>query len=147
LIFVIVIIGILAAVAIPKLAATRDDAKIAEMIANSRTVLGDLSAYYTAQGSTAWTDVNGTVASATNVNLLGSDCLPQDANATELSPNDFYLCNGTAQCLQFNTQDAGILTISDGSDTTDVVCEGVQTDSAMITIKKAHQFGGSRVQR
>jgi general secretion pathway protein G len=56
LIFVIVIIGILAAVAIPKLAATRDDAKITEIIANTRTALGDLGSYYTSQGATVWND-------------------------------------------------------------------------------------------
>ncbi|MDQ1325112.1 MAG: hypothetical protein QG564_236, partial [Campylobacterota bacterium] len=54
LIFVIVIIGILAAVAIPKLAATRDDAKVANIIANTRTAYGDMSSFYTSQGSTVW---------------------------------------------------------------------------------------------
>jgi len=51
LIFVIVILGILAAVAIPKLAATRDDAKLTKEAANARTCLTDVQAYYTAQGS------------------------------------------------------------------------------------------------
>jgi type II secretory pathway pseudopilin PulG len=51
LIFVIVIIGILAAVAIPKLAATRDDAQNAKACANISTCLGDLAATYTAQGA------------------------------------------------------------------------------------------------
>lgn len=37
LIFVIVILGILAAVAVPKLAATRDDAKQSTLIANAKT--------------------------------------------------------------------------------------------------------------
>jgi len=51
LIFVIVIIGILAAVAIPKLAATRDDAKLTQEIANARTCLSDVTAYYQANGN------------------------------------------------------------------------------------------------
>ena len=50
LIFVIVIIGILAAVAIPKLAATRDDAKISAEIASLRQVVDNLGAEYTATG-------------------------------------------------------------------------------------------------
>ena len=49
LIFVIVIIGILAAVAIPKLAATRDDAKISAEIASVKQVLDNLGAEYTSQ--------------------------------------------------------------------------------------------------
>ena len=51
LIFVIVIIGILAAVAIPKLAATRDDAQNAKDCQNVVTCLTDLSSSYTATGA------------------------------------------------------------------------------------------------
>ena len=51
LIFVIVIIGILAAVAIPKLAATRDDAQDAKLCANIKTCVNDFGAGYTAIGS------------------------------------------------------------------------------------------------
>lgn len=50
LIFVIVILGILAAVAIPKLAATRDDAKIAALATNINQVISDATARYTATG-------------------------------------------------------------------------------------------------
>ncbi|WP_188093734.1 type II secretion system protein [Sulfurimonas xiamenensis] len=50
LIFVIVILGILAAVAIPRLAATRDDAKISTLAANANTIVTDLVAHYTSQG-------------------------------------------------------------------------------------------------
>ena len=52
LIFVIVIIGILAAVAIPKLAATRDDAKHAKLMANTRICIDDLISGYKGQGNT-----------------------------------------------------------------------------------------------
>ena len=51
LIFVIVILGILAAVAIPKLAATRDDAKNAKIRTNTATCLTDVISAYTAQGT------------------------------------------------------------------------------------------------
>jgi prepilin-type N-terminal cleavage/methylation domain-containing protein len=51
LIFVIVIIGILAAVAIPKLSATRDDAEDSKVRSNVATCLSDLVAHYTAQTS------------------------------------------------------------------------------------------------
>ena len=53
LIFVIVILGILAAVAIPRLAATRDDAEITKAATNLSTLLGDVGAYYTSQGKFA----------------------------------------------------------------------------------------------
>ncbi len=50
LIFVIVILGILAAVAIPKLAATRDDAKIAAVAQQVQSAIGEIPAYVTAKG-------------------------------------------------------------------------------------------------
>ena len=51
LIFVIVILGILAAVAIPKLAATRNDAKVAAEMTNVSQVVANLGAEFTSQGA------------------------------------------------------------------------------------------------
>lgn len=50
LIFVIVILGILAAVSVPKLAATRNDAKIAKEIMGASIALENLGATFTAKG-------------------------------------------------------------------------------------------------
>ncbi|MDA3052040.1 type II secretion system GspH family protein [Campylobacter sp. JMF_01 NE2] len=61
LIFVIVILGILAAVAIPRLAATRDDAEISKAATNAQTLISDLGAYYTSQGKWSKTgDIDAT---------------------------------------------------------------------------------------
>ncbi|MCI7464373.1 MAG: type II secretion system GspH family protein [Campylobacter sp.] len=64
LIFVIVILGILASVAIPRLAATREDAEISAAVANLRTLVSDVSAYYVVKGgfgtgdnTTKWKDI------------------------------------------------------------------------------------------
>ena len=51
LIFVIVILGILAAVAVPKLAATRDDAKYASEMTSVNQAIQNLGAEWTAQGA------------------------------------------------------------------------------------------------
>ena len=69
LIFVIVILGILASVAIPRLAATREDAEISAAVANLRTLVSDATAYYTAKGefgSAKWNEI-------TNVPLTKQD--------------------------------------------------------------------------
>jgi len=50
LIFVIVILGILSAVAIPKLSATRDDAAVTKEIINAKQTLSDAQNEYTALG-------------------------------------------------------------------------------------------------
>jgi len=62
LIFVIVILGILAAVAVPKLAATRDDAKISAQLASGSQALKNLGAEFTSQG--AFTNYTATMANA-----------------------------------------------------------------------------------
>ncbi|MDP3466533.1 MAG: type II secretion system protein, partial [Sulfuricurvum sp.] len=62
LIFVIVILGILAAVAIPKLAATRDDAQVSKEVTNLSTKINDLGAQFTAKGAFTGADI-------TNANL------------------------------------------------------------------------------
>lgn len=51
LIFIIVIIGILAALGIPKLVATRDDAKVASCTETVTLFMRDLSTYYNSQGT------------------------------------------------------------------------------------------------
>ena len=92
LIFVIVILGILASVAIPRLAATREDAEISAAVANLRTLVSDATAYYTAKGSfnttgdtaAKWSDItNVPLASATTTGATseaklkvgGKDCI------------------------------------------------------------------------
>ena len=60
LIFVIVILGILASVAIPRLAATRTDAEISATVANLRTLLNDVASYYAVNGefgTVKWKDI------------------------------------------------------------------------------------------
>ncbi len=76
LIFVIVILGILAAVAIPKLAATRDDAKASKAASNLATYISDVGAYYTSKGSLDLTSA------ATNVDLSQDDCFTGTASGT-----------------------------------------------------------------
>lgn len=89
LIFVIVILGILAAVAIPRLTATRDDAEAVKAATNLSTLISDLGAYYTSQGAFAdnlsqMTNVqltgmkagtNGGEAAEGNLAAAGTDCL------------------------------------------------------------------------
>ena len=73
LIFVIVIIGILAAVAIPKLAATRDDAKDAKVKANVATCVQDYVSSYTATGT-----ADTTTKACTSTDAAGSPLVIDD---------------------------------------------------------------------
>ena len=95
LIFVIVILGILASVAIPRLAATRTDAEIATTVANLRTLLIDLNSYYVVKGKFAegadgvkWSEI-------TNVPLENAD------KAVNSNGKDGgYLMVGGEKCIE-----------------------------------------------
>jgi len=62
LVFVIVILGILAAVAVPRLTATRDDAKVAADVSSTAQALQNLAAEYMAKG--AFEEYNVTMANS-----------------------------------------------------------------------------------
>ena len=141
LIFVIVILGILASVAIPKLAATRDDAKVSKAASEVSTLVSDFSAYYTSQGKFA------VPSSMTNVKLTS---VKDSATMTEptlanLNAGVVYYNDtaGTKSCLSFDTSTVdGNLTVESESNAT-AFCSGL--NKAVKNLVKTHQFGGSSV--
>ena len=113
LIFVIVILGILASVAIPRLASTKEDAEIATTIANLRTLLSDASSYHVAKGNfdgTKWKDLtsvplkteNGADIDATTLavgnprylEVIGKNCLL--VGIKETTTSTFFAFNKVA---------------------------------------------------
>jgi len=134
LIFVIVILGILAAVAIPKLAATRDDAKISKGATEVAQIVSDFGAYYTANGA-----FSSSVATMTNVKTVLD------------TPAGFSYDNGASgtsleDCVDFNVSTTdGNLTVSDAGGTSSV-CKGIVaalTKSNMVGV--THTFGGTNI--
>jgi len=154
LIFVIVIIGILAAVAIPKLAATRDDAKISNIVANARTLLGDATSFYTSQGTTVWSSALGN--DVTNVALFtDATCETAIANNGQII-DEFFMCDetGGTDCLSFDINQTAI-TVTSEAPGTSAICLGVDADPAIIGMTggsgnangKVTTLGGVGVQR
>lgn len=96
LIFVIVIIGILAAVAIPKLAATRDDAEASTCIHEVGQLIQEMSASYTKLGNALYTTT--AVDQITNIQtaVTGQDNGITNANTTQLASATAinYNCGG-----------------------------------------------------
>lgn len=119
LIFVIVILGILAAVAIPKLAATRDDAKVSSELTNLSTCITDAGSAFTATG----TESNSSSACG------ALKCFTIDLNTT-------------------GTTTDGNITIKDSADTT-AYCLDSQTKAADKNLSSSggfvHSFGGAKV--
>jgi len=142
LIFVIVIIGILAAVAIPKLSATRDDAQISQIIANARTIVGDAKTFYLSKKLSGWTGAN--VEDVTDVPLFSDNtCGTQVTAGTVIGT--FYICDDALDVVQIDTN-ATHLTITDGSSTS-TVAMAVKADKVFIGLRKPHRLGGTGVVR
>lgn len=147
LIFVIVIIGILAAVAIPRLAATRDDAKVATALSEASMVIREISNTYTARG-----EYNATMSDVTNVELFtNSDCAANH-KATQLeSGNDYYYCTpdnagDLEACIKYTVNNTkGELTVDTVAATGDI-CTGIQNSSTYKEDLNGTKYnGGARV--
>jgi len=125
LIFVIVIIGILAAVAIPKLAATRDDAKVSKGIFNLKTCVNDIGASYTGSH-----DEDNTTAAC--VDVLKDAC---------------FVISGVQRTGETPSPD-GNITATDISSTENwcVDAQGVASDQNLSQSGgQVHSFGGIKV--
>ncbi|MDP3119912.1 MAG: type II secretion system protein [Sulfuricurvum sp.] len=125
LIFVIVILGILAAVAIPKLAATRDDAKIAAEMTNIAQALQNLGAEYTAKGAFATNSIS-------EANTASKCFTISDVNASSGVVGVVNLAAATAECP------AATLTAV----TAKAIANGVITTAGTV---KNYSFGGTSI--
>ncbi|MDD6924642.1 MAG: type II secretion system protein, partial [Campylobacteraceae bacterium] len=123
LIFVIVILGILASVAIPRLAGTREDAEISAAVANLRTLVSDASAYYTVKSGF------GTGDSGTKWNEFTSVPL-NNPNGTA-NGSDGVIKIGGKECIRVQVKDrsdnvpAHILVAKDGTNKNSGACKQV----------------------
>ena len=142
LIFVIVILGILASVAIPRLAATRTDAEIAATVANLRTILSDAASYYAVKGSftgAKWQDI-------TNVPLLKLDGNNPIDDYNKATNNAFLAADGK-KCIAIKLVDktatapAHILFGKDSGNKTKGVCKEVLEADAVKAFVEAKAGG------
>lgn len=140
LIFVIVILGILSAAAISRLAATRDDAEISKSASNLSNLIMDLSVYYTSNGkfnsTTKWRDV-------TRVELLSDRESSSIDDATFLN-RDVFLSVKNKACSKISVSD-GSVTISNIGVSNDTICVAFNKVESVKKLNKTHVFGGSNV--
>ncbi|MDY6188780.1 MAG: type II secretion system protein [Campylobacter sp.] len=123
LIFVIVILGILASVAIPRLAATREDAEISTAVANLRTLVSDAAAYYAVKDGFGTGDTGAKWSEFTNVPL-------NNPNGTA-NGSDGIIKIGGKECIRVQVKDrsdnvpAHILVAKDGTNKNSGACKQV----------------------
>lgn len=147
LIFVIVIIGILAAVAIPRLAATRDDAKIATSLSEAGMVLREVTTYYTANGQF---DANGSLMSNVPANALASsgNFTTNDSNVTLTYKTPSNNGSTMEDCVTYTLSNASGTVVVAKAETpgTGNVCQGIVNSSTFNDkLAKTHKVGGSNV--
>ncbi len=131
LIFVIVILGILAAVAIPKLAATRTDAEVSKAASDLATVITDMGSYYTAQGAFANL--------STMTNVVDFDDVAKGAASGDTA--NFQVGGVDCVLLTFSADTVTLSDVADGTATPS--CGGLQAAASDLIV--AHKFGGTGV--
>ena len=121
LIFVIVILGILAAVAIPRMAATRDDAKISAIGTQVGSAIQEVSNYVTAHGGDA---------NATSL-IKESSVLKQMVDAKQAAENDtapdrnvtVYGIDANTTCIHIDENQTSLI-VTHSNETTNA-CKGI----------------------
>ena len=106
LIFVIVILGILASVAIPRLASTRTDAEVSALAGNIRTLISDLSSYYVVKGefgNAKWGDVTNVPIRLAEKKSAQDTIIVRDDAATQ---GAVYLPVDNIDCIVIRVKDS-----------------------------------------
>jgi len=140
LIFVIVILGILAAVAIPRLAATRDDAEISKAATNVSTLVNEINGYYQAQAQ-----LPDAIEKITNIPVDGTGT-SVDLKVKNKGCITFAVSNATTATPNKNIA-AGdpILTISNVTGNNEVACKGTRDAVKKLMESSPIKLGGSNV--
>jgi len=144
LIFVIVIIGILASIALPKLTATRDDAKIAIYLSEMGTFIHDIGAYYTSKG----TYEANPISLMTRIQFYTDiSCTTQ---ATQIqNSKTYYYCteNGMDQeaCMSFSPKNTDGNIIINEISPNGSICENIQATTTFKNFLGEIKLGGQNL--
>ncbi len=122
LIFVIVILGILAAVAIPKLAATRTDAKVAAIGQEVQSAVQEISNHVTAQGGEA--NATKLVDVSQVLKQMQNNGLAAEADTSTDKVVDINTTKNAGTCIKLDANDT-TLKVTYGS-ATDQICTGIK---------------------
>lgn len=120
LIFIIVIIGILASIAIPKLAATRNDAKIVTLANNVANAANEIAAYSVSRGKT---ESDMSKMSKVIKGMLARGVAVQNGNTLEIKMNTVNDCVKMQVVIGANDTN---LTLSNSSAGSDALCRKLQ---------------------
>ena len=139
LIFVIVILGVLATFAIPRLALSRDDANFVQILANIKQLMGDVTTYNASQGEISRNAQDMT--NVPNVSFSGS------VNLNNLTYPQYLIFKANDCVLKFSfVNDAGghVVVKLDPSVTIDD-CRVLERNNEFVGLKNNEYPVGSKV--
>lgn len=142
-VFVIVILGILSTVAIPRLMTSRDDAKMAVALAEMGMVVSEISSYYTTTGEFSdntfdMTSVQNLVYSTPWDSVTGEGVLTYSTSGID---------NTLEPCVLISLKNQeGNMTVSNITNITSSVCQGLQNHFMYQKLLGTKLAGGNRVQ-
>lgn len=146
LVFVIVILGILASIAVPRLAATRDDAGAVKAAAEMKDVITQLAARYTIKGS--WdTDINGKdICSDTDVTVEKLKTANISTMAAVRGRDKDTDTDKWYKCVKITpSNDTRSIKVENGADTESSYCQAIQNTPAMLDWKKLNEDSGEGI--
>jgi len=146
LIFVIIIIGVLSAIALPILNATRDDAKVSTILANLKNTINDSAAFYSARGEKEW--IKATVDKVTNVPIFKDEnCKKQATSTTTFVGNKLYMCNNNNSIIKLEANKTHMLIKKGKSDS--LIAKEVYKSKVFnsLNYKNGIRLGGLAVKR
>jgi general secretion pathway protein G len=140
LIFVIVILGILASVAIPRLTATRDDAQVSTVAKNTQQMISDIMSYRAAQGNIPGND------DPTNANLQTMTSVIDVDNFTGDGAGDLTISIGDNNCTSLDVNSTH-MTLTNDSVTGS--CEDLNDILGVPAVNdtREYQMGGQGISR
>jgi len=125
LIFVIVILGILAAVAIPKMMATRTDAKVSALGQEVKSATQEIASYVQAQGGDANSTALDKMSQVLNQLEKNGQGAENDNAATSPFTREFDIyTSGTNTCIKMETNTTALSVQYGTAD--DEICKGVK---------------------
>lgn len=135
LVFVIVILGVLASIAIPRLGATRDDASATKATAEIRNSLNELTAYY-----------------IINSNFSKEGEISASGDVAQMSPTFASVLNRTsdkwAECVKITLSNTNSSIKLESKNSTSSYCKAVLATPAVkewLGLSEGIQVGGSTI--
>lgn len=135
LVFILVILGILAAVAIPKISASRDDAKLVALKSDINTLKTSFPAYFLAQGQGTFTTAIALSSANWNINDYTITSKLQDANQNPCISAKLLNTNGALATTAKDVQFLEISTQTTGSTNGDTCAKLVESIGLNATLK------------